>query len=229
MILEITKTIISCGKDQEFLNVEDTKGIAWLKENCQAAFELFQKFLERHGHRGLKEFDLMTKTWEMEPEKIVGMIQTNLKLGVQASKAKKFEVENILKELKTPLGDRAKKFLGKVIPYYHKAVQNREETKSIIISAVNELRRAFIYLGLKMVHEGLLPDKELIFHLTIREIQTVIKTRNSRLVNNAVRRQKMHQKFDELRFEEIMFGVPKPISEKKEDIVVNEGDALARG
>lgn len=228
MMREIAKLIKNKNKDDDFLEVEPSNGVKWLQENCPAAYELFKKFIERHGHRGLKEFDLMTKTWAMQPEKVVEMIQANLKFGVAEEVSKKFDTENILDGLKTPLGKRAKIFLGKIIPRYHKAVQMREETKSIAISGVNELRRAFIYLGKKMVNEGLLPDKELIFHLTFREIKTLIKTRNSRLVNNAIRRQKMHPKLDELRFEEIMFGVPKPISQTNINDEI-EGDVLVRG
>jgi pyruvate,water dikinase len=228
MMREMAKLIFSCEKDQEFLKVESINGVKWLQENCAAAFELYQKFIERHGHRGLKEFDLLTKTWGMQPEKVIEMIQANLKFGIQETTAKEFDADKILNNLKTPLSDRGKKFLGKIIPKYHKAVQRREETKSILISGVNELRRAFTYLGRRMVNEGFLPDKELIFHLTYREIQTVIKTRNSRLIQNAIRRQKVYEKLNELKFPEVMFGVPKPISERSANFEV-DGDVLARG
>lgn len=228
MIREIAKFIIGSGKDQDFLNIESINGAKWLQENCVPAFELFQKFIERHGHRGLKEFDLLTKTWEMQPEKVIEMIQTNLRVGIQESTVKKFDSDKILNDLKTPLGSFGKQFLGKVIPRYHKAVQLREETKSLIISACNELRRAFTYLGQKMVNEGLLPDKELIFHLTYREIQALIKTKYSRLVNNAVRRQKNYSMLDELKFDDIIFGVPKPISESSGGDMI-EGDVLVKG
>ena len=78
-----------------------------------------------------------------------------------------------------------------------------------------------------MVNEGFLPQKELIFHLTIKEIQNVIKTRNSRIIQNAIRRKKVYDKPEDLKFPEVVFGVPKPLSDNDENIV--EGDVLVRG
>lgn len=106
----------------------------------------------------------------------------------------------------------------------------REEAKSKLIEAINEIRQMVIYLGEKMINEGFLPDRELVFHLSLQEIKTVIRTRNSRLINTAIRRQKIFPKLDELKFEEIIFGVPQPLSEKNQvQGEVQDSDILVKG
>lgn len=59
-----------------------------------------------------------------------------------------------------------------------------------------------------MFREGLIPNKSLIFFLTNNEIHTVINTRDSNLITKAVRRQKRFQTWNEIRFPEILNGVP---------------------
>lgn len=230
MLKEIANSILSSGREKDFKEIDSIKGVEWLKENCLAAFELFEKFLQRHGHRALKEFDLISKTWAMQPEGVIDMIKSNLSvISHEAMPKKKLSTDDILEQMKTPLSNRAKSFLRKIIPRHHRGVQMREEAKSRLIEAINEMRRVVIYLGQKMVNEGLLPNKDLIFHLSMHEIQTVIKTKNSRIINNAVRRQKAFPTLDELKFDEIMFGVPRPISEKNQADEIIEGDILAKG
>lgn len=106
----------------------------------------------------------------------------------------------------------------------------REEAKSRLIEAINEIRQIVIYLGEKMVNEGFLPHCELVFHLSMQEIKTIVRTRNSRFINTAIRRQKIFPKLDELKFEEIIFGVPQPLSEKKQNqIKIDGSDILVKG
>lgn len=228
MLKEIAISILSSGKDKDFQEIDSINGAEWLQVNCPTAYELFEQFLHRHGHRALNEYDLSSKTWATQPESVIDMIKSNLSVQEFTPK-KKMTTEDILEQLKTPLSNRAKSFLKRIIPRHHRGVQMREEAKSKLVEAINEIRRVAIYLGLKMVNEGLLPSKDLIFHLSMHEIQTIIKTRNSRLINNAIRRQKVFPTLNELKFDEIMFGVPRPISENDQPDEILEGDILAKG
>lgn len=230
MMREIAKEIVNNSKDKEFLNIDSTNGVEWLRDNCIAAHVLLEKFLQRHGHRALKEFDLSAKTWAMQPDKVIDMIKSNLSISTSdLTPRRQMTVDDILDQLKTPLGDRAKSFMRRVIPQYHKGVQLREEAKSRLIETIHEVRRVVIYLGEKMVNEGFLPQKDLIFHLNLYEIQLILKTRNSRLINIAIRRQKVFPQLDELKFEEIMFGIPRPLSEQNRPDEIGDSDILAKG
>lgn len=64
-----------------------------------------------------------------------------------------------------------------------KAVGYRENTKFQLIRAINLLRKYFIRLGELMVQECILPDKELVFHLTVNEIVCILQKPNPVLLS----------------------------------------------
>jgi hypothetical protein len=57
----------------------------------------------------------------------------------------------------------------------------------------------------------------------------ILKTRSSRLINNAIRRQKIFPTLNELKFDEIMFGVPRSNAEKIQREEIFEDDILVKG
>lgn len=231
MIRELAEAIKSSGKENAFLEINIDKSLEWLSLNAKDAYELFKKFMERHGHRALKEFDLKSKTWAMQPEKVIEMIKANLRCpsGSTSEVKKKLSDDEIISQLKTPLSNMSQKILKKLIKKCHSGVQYRESAKSQLIEAVNELRRTVLYLSKKMVNEGFLPEQDLVYHLTIEEIRAIIKNRDSTHISKAFRRRKMYAKHDELLFDEICFGIPQPMSELDNSIEIKEGDIIVKG
>jgi hypothetical protein len=68
----------------------------------------------------------------------------------------------------------------------------REETKSLIILSSDLSRKALWRLGDKMHFEGLIPEPDLIFHMTVDEIDLYLKTRNPILITKAQQRKKLY-------------------------------------
>lgn len=62
------------------------------------------------------------------------------------------------------------------------AVGARELTKSEMIRAFDKLRQAYRFLGKQMVRNGYLPSKDLIYHLTHKEIGYLLEKRNPGLI-----------------------------------------------
>lgn len=62
----------------------------------------------------------------------------------------------------------------------------REKTKSELIRGINKLRVAYRVLSSAMVSSGYLPNKELIFHLTHKEIRQVMKERDASIISKYV-------------------------------------------
>lgn len=230
-IQKLAESIKAAGKENEFLEVDDQSCSEWLEINDTDTYNLFKKFMDRHGHRALKEFDFISKTWEMEPEKVIEMIKTNLRISPTTSSknTSDVDIEGIIDKLKTPVTNLSRKLLRFMIARCRNGVQYRETAKSMLIESVNELRRGVIHLGKKMVNEGLLPDKELIYHLSVQEIKAVIKNKEVSLIQKAVRRQKIIAIHNQLLFEEISFGFPKPVTDSNDQIEIEEGDILVRG
>lgn len=107
LLEEIATEIYNRGKATDFINISSREGVEWLNENCSTAGALVQAFLRRHGHRTLKEYDLVAITWGMKPEQVIEMIQTTVK-GTLSSKKdvtvkkKEMTVQDIIGKLKTP-------------------------------------------------------------------------------------------------------------------------------
>lgn len=107
LLEEIAVEIYKQGKGDEFVNLPPIDGIQWLDTNCSSAGILFHEFLKRHGHRALKEYDLVAITWGMKPDQVVLMVQTTVR-GIISNqkdvkeKKKDLTDKDIIKMLKSP-------------------------------------------------------------------------------------------------------------------------------
>uniref|UniRef100_G3MNS0 PEP-utilising enzyme mobile domain-containing protein n=1 Tax=Amblyomma maculatum TaxID=34609 RepID=G3MNS0_AMBMU len=119
-----------------------------------------------------------------------------------------------------------KLILALLIPRARIAVAARETTKSATVRVIHQMRLMFHQLSRRMVHEGRLPDAELIFFLTFEEIGHLLRTRSPELVLKAQRRKGIHAKLDMDRYPAILVGVPKPIERTRNPI---EGDFEIKG
>ncbi|XP_054711334.1 uncharacterized phosphotransferase YvkC-like [Uloborus diversus] len=90
------------------------------------------------------------------------------------------------------------------------------QCESMLIKTVNWFRQSFYHLGDLFVQAGLLPEGELIFFLTLEEIQDMMEHRTPGLVPKAIRRRRLHPTLNSLQFPEIIEGIPKPIKEDKD-------------
>lgn len=107
LLEEIAVEIYERGKANDFVNVSSAVGMQWLDENCSKAGDLVRAFLRKHGHRALKEYDLIATTWGMNPGQVVEMIQTTVR-GILSNKkdltVKKKELtdSDVISMLKSP-------------------------------------------------------------------------------------------------------------------------------
>lgn len=62
-----------------------------------------------------------------------------------------------------------------------------------------------------MQREGLLPDPELIFFLSLTELEEHLKNNCTTLVQKAQRRKRLYPEWKKLRFDEFIYGIAKPL------------------
>lgn len=74
---ELAQTIRNSEKAAEFIKLNPSEARNWLILNCTKAEIMFDDFLKQHGHRSIREMDLMTETWEMNPENLLATLQVN--------------------------------------------------------------------------------------------------------------------------------------------------------
>ncbi len=171
--------------------------------------EQFVAFINRHGHRCVRESELREKTWEENPQLLIQTIQTRVKLGeirhpVHETSKAGFDA---LKQL--PLVKRS--IIRSLIPTARKAVSNREITKALSIRMVNTVRKGYRLLAKQMTEAGLLNDSDLIYFLTHDEIGRLLTDQDPGWIAIAEKRRNLLPELDKLIFNEVCFGIPEPL------------------
>ncbi|XP_074030149.1 rifampicin phosphotransferase isoform X2 [Leptinotarsa decemlineata] len=224
---EMVETIKNQSHSNEFCELKPEQGLDWLENNCPEAKKLFDIFLQEHGHRSAGEFEVNEESWAENPSKVISMIQANIKHERNTKKERILPLD-VIKNLASPKSEITRKLLLIPIKKMRVAVGIREQTKSEMVRAFDKIRQAYRHLSQEMVSHGLLPSKDLIYHLTHKEIGQIIHSRNPVLINKAMKRRKLYQKWDKLKFPEIMFGIPCP-----EDVVstlqINSSEETCKG
>ncbi|XP_023210316.1 uncharacterized protein LOC111613201 isoform X2 [Centruroides sculpturatus] len=205
---------------KEFREMEINKVTSWLNDNSEVRKKL-QEFIQKHGHRCIKEFDIYSKTWKMDPLPLIKTLQ-NLMGKTIKQKEGEMDIELLLNKIKSHLTTGQKRILRFVLPRCRKAVAYREASKSLLIKVINSFRETFYYMGQVMVEEGRLFDKEHIFFLTLDELDMLINTRSSRILHKAVARHKIYYELDSLKLPEIQFGISNPYRNKA--VIENNGN-----
>ncbi|KAG4076423.1 hypothetical protein HA402_005866 [Bradysia odoriphaga] len=220
LLKEIANEIYLRGKSEEFETVAPLDGMQWLETHCVSAFRLTKDFLQKHGHRSLKEFDLASKTWEMQPEQIIEMLQATSRSSRAILQDKKQKADltkdQIIRKLKVPKKNFTRKILSYLLPLCISSVQNRETSKSVLIAYIHEIRKAYHHLAGLMFAEGLLPNKELIFYMTRHELSDLLRpssTNKYSIINKAMRRMKLFPVWNTSRYEEVNRGLIRPIND----------------
>lgn len=76
-INNIAQTIKDSGFKDNFEKIESSR-LDWLSEHCPKAWKQVQEFLKTYGHRAVMEFDVLTETWSLNPEKFLSTIQVSI-------------------------------------------------------------------------------------------------------------------------------------------------------
>ncbi|XP_049518677.1 putative phosphoenolpyruvate synthase [Dermacentor silvarum] len=224
MIQELGRVLRESPDREKFINMTTEEASEWLLKSDNDCGQKFREFIKKHGHRSVKEFDLYTKPWSLDPSSLVKSLKAAARAPQveQGEPAASRDLSTITDRLSTP----RRIMLKLVTPKARGGVAAREVAKSASVRVVHQLRLVCHQLALRMVHEGRLPSSDLLFFLTFEEIGILLRTRNPELVLKAQRRQKIHAQLDKDRYPSIFVGIPKPIERIKRHI---EGDFEIKG
>lgn len=207
---QIAQAILKSQEVKEFASLAPDVAAVLLGTDPGPAGRLFRSFINRHGHRGIKEFDLATETWGMNHRLMVSVLQSMVSnpTSLENSQSSK-STDDWLKEkaITKPKQYRALKFF---VPKCRDAVCAREKTKSMLIRTTHAFRLAYRRLAQLLVRDGKIPDADLIFYFTHNEIQELIYSNGAVVINKANRRRKLHPQLEALQFPELSMGVPQP-------------------
>nr|CAD7433105.1 unnamed protein product [Timema monikensis] len=210
---EIAGLLLKSGSVEEFCNQPPKIARDWLEKNSPDGARRFRQFLTQHGHRGIKEFDLMTQTWELDCSGLISMIQTMLRSSTSTNHTKRETLtsKQTVDRLKSPRKLGTNLALRWLLPVCRSSVARRENTKESFIKVIHKFRLAYRGLARLLVQEEVLPDESLVFFLTHYELGKVLETHDPVLINKAARRQRLWPQWERLKFPEISIGLPAPV------------------
>ncbi|XP_050301904.1 putative phosphoenolpyruvate synthase isoform X2 [Anthonomus grandis grandis] len=209
---QIAQIIRDEGYLEEFCSIKPELGVQWLQTKCPEAYNLFEEFLSKHGHRCVGEFDIISETWSINPSQLIPMLQANVK-HFRGTKKEQKTVDEIINNLETPVNFVTRNIVRYALSKLRVAVGKREQSKSMLILSVHKARLAYRKLAKAMVRDGLIPSEDLICHFTNYELSEVIKQRNPLLISKAMKRQRLYTKWSKLKFPELCYGIPEPEQE----------------
>lgn len=64
-----------------FIEMTPEDALNWLQSDQGDAAKQFRAFRKKHAHRCYKEFDIYSKTWDMDPMPLVKTLQANVRAG----------------------------------------------------------------------------------------------------------------------------------------------------
>ncbi|MGZ4934785.1 MAG: PEP/pyruvate-binding domain-containing protein, partial [Halobacteriota archaeon] len=131
-------------------------------------------YLERHGHRCMREVELREKRWSENPTPIVEAVQSGIR-ATRAGHVPPPEDKHESAPLKFKLLVRAAQ----------RGIRDREMTRSQAVMVFSLFRRAYRTLARQMANEGILPDEDLVFFLQHAELGELIHDRDSKLIDKA--------------------------------------------
>lgn len=155
--------------------------LAWLEKDDGIAAKQFRALRTKHAHRCYKEFDLQSKTWDIDPIPLVQTLQSTAR-SPGATHAKTGEERMTIDQLPKRPNLIQRILLNFLIPRAQYAVYAREATKSALVRSIHVIRLALREVGLQLQAEGKLPDPELIFFLSCDEVYRLITTRDPSLL-----------------------------------------------
>ncbi len=197
---------------KSFTNLTPTEALKWIVSADSAIKELYTEFMERHGHRTIREAEFREKDWRSDPTKVITLLQSLVSSYDKRSvnnKQGSDPLNEIYKELKVK-GINAKIFRW-IYNNAKEGMQNREYSKSMVIKVHGEFRKAYSYLAKKLEDKGYLPESDLIYFLKHDELGKLIFDNDKKLVTRAQLRKKLFAQQQTLQFPELTKGKPQPI------------------
>jgi len=226
-MMDLSDLILKDRPDAAQYSVEQLQ--EYLAQAPKDVKEAYDAFMERHGFRGIREPEIMSRPWRENPESFLASLKSVLASAGSHRDEKpwtEFEKE-ILSHF---LGHNNRKSIHKMILRARKGVCYREYTKARTIYVLDQFRKAYRRLAQLMVQAGLLPDEDCIFFLLQDEVGKLLAGDHS-YIKKAMSRKRMHPIQSAMKFPYCQIGVPVPLSavvDSKKAVRLN-GTPVSRG
>jgi pyruvate,water dikinase len=204
---KIAKNIIEELSGWEDLSQEEL--LNFLKISNGKSHKSYLYFINRHGHRAVREAEMSSKGWADDEKGFMDYLSTVLSSG-GIEPPKSTEAYNPYKEIDIRYKGMKRKIFRYLVGQARTGVVNRESSKSSIVKVLNEVKKGYRYLATQLKQAGILQDEDLIFFLQHHEIGKLVNTHNAAFVKLALQRKRLYEEQKNLTFNDIHFDRPVP-------------------
>ncbi len=176
----------------------------------------WQKFLNRHGHRCVREAEIREKEWRLDPTPVIEGLKAKTTLLLSDSTTPLNNLSGNIENKYIEELPRFKRMLLKhFLPKARAAVARREQTKALAISVQHQFKLAYRHLADLLTEKGLLNDPDMIFFLTHEELGLLVQGKEKeKWIYTAEERRKLYPEMMKLSFADLSFGIPVPEEEE---------------
>ncbi|CAM5648762.1 putative phosphoenolpyruvate synthase [Streptomyces afghaniensis 772] len=150
------------------------------------ARDAIEAYLDRYGMRCVAEIDITRPRWRERPSTLVPVILDNVRHFEPGAAGRRFEEgrqkalkqeQDVLARLRAlPDGERKADETKRMIDRVRTFIGYREYPKYGIVSRYFVYKQALMAEAERLVHAGVLPEKEDIFYLTFQELHDVVRS-----------------------------------------------------
>lgn len=198
------------AENPQIEELTDDEILQYLQSNQRDSHSSYSSFMQRHGHRAIREVEMSSKGWKDDAAGFMAYLRT-----VLSSKGVEPESEiggyNPYKYIEEHYTGFKKSVLRYLLRQARSGVVNRESSKSSIVRVCDRLKSAYSQLSDMMVKEQIWQDASLIFFLQHEEIGRLINAGENGLVKKALQRKRVYEEQKELIFDDVYFDRPEPV------------------
>jgi len=200
----IERLLDNPSAEEAFALADREAALAWLcSSQAGEASKEFERYLDRHGHRAVRELELRQEEWAVDPAPLIASLQSGLRARLEHGTPRRPEAKRASASQDHPI-------VRRLLPLAHAAIRTREHTKSGLVAVTTAFKHAYRALGSQMVEEGRLPDQDAVFFLTHQELGELLRGRRE-LAETAVSRRRVIDHQMPLHFPEVFRNRPEPL------------------
>jgi rifampicin phosphotransferase len=195
--------------------------------NWRTFAEMLARFLDIHGHRGLAEVDLATRTWRQDPRQVVRLVRAEISVRGESPSTRVGRQQRAAATLRARLlhdlafGPRLA--IRDAIDRARRYIVLRERTKDLGLRFFALLRELLHALAEKLVVVKQLKTSEDLFHLTREEVLAACRGEGGDAIPLLVERRRRELVWCEaLTLPKVFDGSVRPLS-VGEDTVATDG------
>ncbi|KLU58760.1 chondramide synthase cmdD [Peptococcaceae bacterium CEB3] len=229
-LLEMAELAKSDQEVQRFLSTSRFDSMSWDKElKDKSPFkQAFRVYLNKFGHRGTGELDIINPRWRENPDYLLQTIRNSMNTAdVSGLKARQQEIhQRAWQEILEKFPAYRRPLLKYWLKRAAKGSEMREMSKSVLVKVFGIFRVLALELGRRFEKRGIIQQQNDIFHIAWPEIISVLQEEwdGKGLIELVVERKERRRKMEQISLPDVIVGeVPKRV----EHVKLSEGSILS--